>query len=71
MAKQKRYPMLLDPSFPPERRILEAIQGGSKGDQASFARALIILGHQEIAKEQKQQEKSASIGVDENGPGKN
>lgn len=71
---QKRYPMLLDPGFPPERRILDAIQGASKGDQARFARALIVLGHLELAKEQRQsmvKEKESSLGVNENGAATN
>jgi hypothetical protein len=46
--RQKRYPLLLDSSYPPEQRVIEAISLVPKGDQTAFMRALILLGHQDL-----------------------
>jgi hypothetical protein len=49
--RQKRYPLLLDSSYPPEKAVLETISSVPKGDQTAFLRALIMLGHQEMQKD--------------------
>lgn len=49
--RQKRFPLLLDSRYPPERQILEAISGVPEGERAGFMRTLILLGHQQITKE--------------------
>lgn len=54
MPRQKRNPVLLDPSYPPERRLLDAIKSVPEGDRAAFLRALALLGDQEISKEEQQ-----------------
>jgi hypothetical protein len=51
--RQKRYPLLLDTTYPPERQVLGAINAVPDGERAGFLRALILLGNQEIEKERK------------------
>lgn len=53
--RQKRYPLLLDHGYPPERLVLEAIHVMPEGERASFLRALILLGHAAIENESRQQ----------------
>lgn len=48
MARQKRYPLLLDPEYPPERQVFGAINSLPDGDRASVLRVLVLLGHSEI-----------------------
>lgn len=63
--RQKRYPLLLDHGYPPERLVLEAIHVMPEGERASFLRALILLGHEEIEKESRRQsmEKAGNDGA--------
>jgi hypothetical protein len=49
--RQKRYPLLLDPKYPPERQVLSALSAVPDGERAGFLRALILLGHQEIERD--------------------
>jgi hypothetical protein len=58
MARQKRYPLLLDTEYPPEKQVLGAINSVPKGERAGVLRVLILLGHDEIEK-QRQQEPTA------------
>jgi hypothetical protein len=51
--KQKRYPLLLDTEYPPERRVLDEINSVPEGERAGFVRVLIQLGHEEIEKQQR------------------
>lgn len=56
MARQKRYPLLLDAEYPPERQVLGAINSLPDGERASVLRVLILLGHEEIEKSLLQQQ---------------
>ncbi len=58
MARQKRYPLLLDTEYPPEKQVLGAINSVPEGERAGVLRVLILLGHEEIEK-QRQQEPTA------------
>lgn len=49
--RQKRYPLLLNPNYPPERQVLSALNTVPDGERAGFLRALILLGHQEIERD--------------------
>lgn len=49
--RQRRYPLLLDTDYPPEHAVLRAIHAVAEGERAAFLRALILLGHREIARE--------------------
>lgn len=55
MARQKRYPLLLDTEYPPERQILGSIHSVPEGERAGVLRVLILLGHGEIEKRQHQE----------------
>ena len=48
MTRQKRYPLLLDIEYPPEREVLRAIESVPEGERARFMRVLILLGHADI-----------------------
>jgi hypothetical protein len=50
-VRQKRYPLLLNPNYPPERQVLSALNAVPDGERAGFLRALILLGHQEIERD--------------------
>lgn len=54
--RQKRYPLLLDESYPPESRVLDAIHSIPEGERTGFIRALILAGHQEIVKDEQRQQ---------------
>lgn len=58
--RQKRYPLLLDSEYPPEKRVLEAINAVPKGEQAAFMRTLILLGHREMIKDAPQPVQTAN-----------
>ena len=58
MTKQRRYPLLLDERYPPERELLQILLTLPKGERRPFLRTLIMAGHQEIAAERK---RNASI----------
>ena len=48
--RQRRYPLLLDTDYPPEHAVLRALHASAEGERAAFLRALILLGHREIAR---------------------
>jgi hypothetical protein len=66
--RQKRYPLLLDRSYPPERDMLGAINAVPEGERAGFLRALVLLGHQEIERDERerrlQQQQASSSSVE-------
>jgi len=49
--RQRRYPLLLDTDYPPEQAVLRAIDAIPDGERAAFLRALILLGHREMARD--------------------
>jgi hypothetical protein len=60
MARQKRYPLLLDTDYPPEKRVLGAIHSVPDGERAGVLRVLILLGHEQIERESGQRQESGS-----------
>jgi hypothetical protein len=50
MAQQKRYPVLLNTDWPPERNVFDAINAVPEGGRSGVLRMLILLGHNEIEK---------------------
>ncbi len=68
--RQRRYPLLLDTSYPPERQVLAALQRVPEGERAGFLRALVLLGHHEIQKDQ-ERERAQKLAAQESerGPG--
>jgi hypothetical protein len=65
--RQKRYPLLLDTTYPPERQVLGAINAVPDGERAGFLRALILLGNQEIEKERKRAATAEKMSEDARG----
>jgi len=57
--RQKRYPLLLDPEYPPEAMILGVINALPEGERAGFMRSCIVMGHKEFVKEE--EKKKAAI----------
>jgi hypothetical protein len=53
MARQKRFPLLLDTEYPPEKRVLDAINSVPEGERAGVLRVLILLGHEQIERQQR------------------
>jgi hypothetical protein len=50
--RQNRYPLLLNRNYPPERDVLDAISVVPEGERSGYLRALILLGHEKMEKEQ-------------------
>lgn len=49
--KPRRYILLLDPRYQEEEAIFNLIKAAPSREQASFARALMIMGYNEIKKD--------------------
>lgn len=50
MALQRRYPLHLNPEWPSERLVLDAISLVAERKRSAALRALILLGHSELQK---------------------
>lgn len=59
MAKQKRYPLLLDTEYPPQREVLGAVNSVPEGERAGVIRVLILLGHTEVERQYQKEEHTA------------
>lgn len=44
MAAQDRFPVLLDGNYPPERRVIEALDAAPRGIRACVMRTLVLIG---------------------------
>lgn len=54
MPRQKRYPLLLDMDYPPEKQMLEVLDTMSEGQRAGALRALMFLGHAALERQRQQ-----------------
>jgi hypothetical protein len=58
--RQNRYPILLNRNYPPERDVLDAISAVPEGERSGYLRALILLGQEQVQKEQAAAEQTRS-----------
>jgi len=54
MSRQRRFPLLLNPEFPPEKALLDAAKAFPDGDRAALLRLLALLGDGALARERQE-----------------
>jgi hypothetical protein len=59
-TKQRRYPLLLDVDYPPEREVLDVLLALPSGERQAFLRTLVLVGHREIRAERQSDSGRAS-----------